>query len=312
VRSRVTPSPKALRANLLLLITAGIWGLAFVAQRAGMEHVGPFTFNALRFGLGSVSLVPLWWLRRGRGAAFGSGEPVGNRQLLTAGVTAGGVLFVAASLQQIGLVYTTAGKAGFITGLYVVLVPILGMGWGYRVGPGGWLGVGLAAAGLFLLSAVEGMSIGIGDALVLLSALFWALHLLVIARWARRVDPIRLALLQFAVCALLSFVVALPAESLSTRGIQAAAVPILYAGLLSVGVAYTLQVLAQRDAHPTTAAILLSLEAVFAVLGGWLLLGETISLREAMGCLLMLAGVVVSVLGRAARPAVDPEPTRAT
>jgi len=289
-----------------------IWGVSFVAQRAGMEHVGPFTFNAIRFALGSLSLVPLWWLQRRRSPAGGAKLPVRNRSVLTAGLTAGCTLFVAVSLQQIGLVHTTAGKAGFITGLYVVLVPILGLVWGYRVGPGGWLGVALAAVGLYLLSVVRGAGIGLGDTLVLVSAVFWALHLLVIARWARRVAAIRLALFQFAVCSLLSFVVAVLAESFSAERVWAAAVPILYAGLLSVGVAYTLQVLAQRDANPTAAAILLSLEALFAALGGWVLLGETLSLREASGCLLMLGGVLVSQLFCGAAPPEEPEPTRAT
>ena len=289
-----------------------IWGVSFVAQRAGMEHVGPFTFNAIRFALGSLSLVPLWWLQRCRSPAAAAALPARDRSVLTAGLTAGCVLFLAVSLQQIGLVHTTAGKAGFITGLYVVLVPIIGLAWGHRAGPGGWLGVALAAVGLYLLSAAGGVSIGLGDTLVSVGAVFWALHLLVIARWARRVAAIRLALLQFAVCSLMSFVVAVLAESISREKLWAAAVPILYAGLLSVGVAYTLQVLAQRDANPTAAAILLSLEALFAALGGWVLLGETLSLREASGCLLMLGAVLVSQLFRGPAPIEEPEPTRAT
>jgi drug/metabolite transporter (DMT)-like permease len=295
---------RTLRADLLLLLTAAVWGFAFVAQRVGMEHVGPFIFNGIRFALGCLVLVPFVWIRRHRvGAAGGKG-------LLVVGLAAGGVLFLGASLQQIGIVYTTAGKAGFITGLYVVLVPLLATIWRHRVGRSAWIGAMLAAVGLYLLSIREGFRISLGDGLVLASAFFWATHVLIISRWSKRHDVILLAVIQFATCSVLSLGVAFLTESFTVQAIRAAGIPILYGGLLSVGLGYTLQVVAQRDAPPTAAAILLSLEAVFAVLGGWLILDETLVPRAMVGCGLMLAGVVLSQIGP--EPAADPVDTRVT
>lgn len=300
---------RAARANALLLITALIWGLAFVAQRVGMEHLGPFAFNGIRFALGSLSLVPLWLLTRRKRAAKArrvTAEPSG---VLLGGAIAGTVLFLGASLQQIGIVYTTAGKAGFITGLYVVLVPILGLLLRHRVGVGGWSGAILAAAGLYLLSVRGGFRMGTGDLLVFAGAFFWAAHVLVIGRWTSRVSAIELAAVQFAVCSVLSLLVAAVYETTSLDNVVAAAVPILYGGVCSVGVAFTLQVVAQRDATPAATAVLLSLESVFAALGGWMLLGETLSARGIVGCGFMLAGVLLSQLGRDTRPPDEiPEP----
>jgi drug/metabolite transporter (DMT)-like permease len=291
-----------LRADGLLLLTAAIWGFAFVAQRIGMEHIGPFLFNGIRFALGCLVLVPLAWARRKRAG--------GRRGILTAGLAAGGVLFLGASLQQIGIVYTTAGKAGFITGLYVVLVPLIATIWRHRVGRPAWIGALLAAVGLYLLSVREGFRISLGDALVLAGAFCWAIHVLVIARWARTLDVVLLALLQFAVCSMASLGVAFATEPFSPEAIRAAGIPILYGGLLSAGVGYTLQVVAQRDAQPTAAAILLSLESVFAALGGWMILGERLALRGILGCVLMLSGVLVSQLGTGSvDPTVDTRPT---
>jgi drug/metabolite transporter (DMT)-like permease len=282
---------RAFRADLLLLLTAAIWGFAFVAQRIGMEYVGPFIFNGIRFALGCLVLVPFVWVRRRRE------EAGGGRGILIAGLAAGGVLFLGASLQQIGIVYTTAGKAGFITGLYVVIVPLIATIWRHRVGRGAWIGALLAAVGLYLLSVREGFRISRGDALVLASALCWAIHVLIIARWSKRFDVILLALFQFATCSVLSLAVAFLTESFTIHSIRDAGIPILYGGVLSVGIGYTLQVVAQRDAPPTAAAILLSLEAVFAALGGWLILDETLTPRAMLGCGLMLAGVLSAQLG---------------
>jgi drug/metabolite transporter (DMT)-like permease len=299
-----------LKANTLLLTTALIWGLSFVAQRAGMEHVGPFTFNGIRFALGSLSLVPVWLLaRRNRTARPASG---GSRDVWLAASVAGSALFLGASLQQIGIVYTTAGKAGFITGLYVVLVPLIGLLWRQRVGAGGWLGAGAAAVGLYLLSVREGLAVDKGVALVLASAFFWACHVLIIGRWSSRVNVIELAALQFAFCSVLSLVLAVLFETITLDGISGAAIPILYGGVFSVGVAFTLQVVAQRKAAPTTTAILLSLEAVFAALGGWALLGETLSPRGLLGCSLMLAGVLLSQLWTEIEPLEESTETRPT
>jgi drug/metabolite transporter (DMT)-like permease len=312
--------PRTLRSDGLLLLTAAIWGFAFVAQRAGMEHVGPFTFNAIRFGIGSLVLLPFVLRDRARrarmspgpsasGALRGSGERHGpgdrrplpgsiSRGLLTSGLLAGVILFAGATLQQTGLVYTTAGKAGFITGLYVILVPLLGLLWAHRPGLGGWLGAALAVIGLGLLSLNEHGSISRGDALVLAGAFAWAAHVLVISRLSPTLPSTTLASFQFAICAGLSLLAALVTEQATRAGIGGAMVPILYSGLLSVGIAYTLQVVAQRDAPPTHAAIIMSLEAVFAAIGGWVLLHESFSPRDLFGCGLMLAGMVVSQIGR--------------
>ncbi len=295
--------------DLLLLLTAAIWGFAFVAQRVGMDHVGPLAFNALRFALGAASLVPLILLRR-RAAA--GRIAAGQARLALYGCVAGAVLFAGAALQQVGLVTTTAGKAGFITGLYVVLVPLSGLLWRQRPGGLRWLAVLLAVAGLYLLSVTGRLTIGPGDLLVLASAFFWAAHVQLMARWAGRVDPIELAAAQYVVCAAVSGALALLIERTTLAGISGAAVPLLYGGLMSVGVAYTLQVIAQRSAHPTHAAILLSLEGAFAALGGAVLLGERLSRREVAGCALLLAGMLLSQISpaRAALAARGPAGAR--
>ena len=279
-----------LRCDLLLLLAAAIWGLAFVAQRLGMAHTGPLTFNGTRFALGAAALLPLVIMRaRQTGAA-----PIVWRQDLRRGLILGLVLTGGATLQQIGVVYTTAGKAGFITGLYVVLVPILGLMIGQRTGGRTWLGAVLAVVGLYLLSITGRLHMERGDVLVLVGAFFWSTHVLLIGRWANKTDPVRLACLQFWVCSLVSTAAAFVFETPEWSGLQGALWPILYAGLLSTGVAYTLQVVAQRHAPPAHAAIILSLEAPFAVFGGMLMLGETLSVRGMVGCALMLSGMVFS------------------
>jgi drug/metabolite transporter (DMT)-like permease len=285
------------KSDVLLLTTAVIWGFAFVAQRVGMDYVGPFTFNGIRFAIGSLSLLPLVLLSREHPAATKNIlPPPGLKTILLGGGALGLALFSGASLQQIGLVYTTAGKAGFITGLYVIIVPILGLFWRQQPRIGTWIGAVLAAIGLYLLSITEEFTIELGDLLVLIGAFFWAAHVLIIGWLSPRINPIKLAFSQYVACSILSLIAASNLEVITFNSIIAAAIPILYGGLLSVGIAYTLQVVAQRDAHPAHAAILLSLEAVFAAIGGWLILGETISARGLVGCGLMLAGMLLSQL----------------
>lgn len=283
---------RILKANLLLLITATIWGMAFVAQRIGMESVGPYTYNGIRFALGAFSLVPLMVILRKPDA-----PPVPTWPILRAGALAGTVLFVAASLQQVGLQYTTAGNAGFITGLYVVLVPLIGLLWRQRPDGPTWLGAILAAAGLWFLSVTEHFTIGYGDALELVGAFFWAGHVLVVGWLSPRLDALRLSACQFLVCSLYSLAVGVVTEPITWAGIWAAAIPILYGGLGSVGVAYTLQVVAQKDAKPAHAAIIMSMECPFAALGGWLILHESMTGRGLFGCGLMLTGMILSQLG---------------
>jgi drug/metabolite transporter (DMT)-like permease len=254
-----------------------------------MDFVGPLTFNAVRFALGALVLVPLARARAAAAAPW--------REDLRRGLILGVVLCGGATLQQWGMVTTTAGKAGFITGLYVILVPLLGLLARQRTAANTWLGAVLAVAGMFLLTATERFAIARGDLLVLIGALFWAGHVLLIGRYSPRTEPVRLAALQFAVCAALSFAGALALEHPTLTGVRAATWPILYAGLLSTGVAYTLQVVAQQKAPPAHAAIILSLEAAFALLGGVLMLGESLGARELAGCAIMFAGMIISQVG---------------
>lgn len=284
---------KSLQSDLLLLLTAIIWGFAFVAQRAGMEHVGPFTFNGVRFALGSLSLLPLLWLRNQKTNTTVTSN-LWNKQTLVAGLFAGTALFVAATFQQIGIVYTTAGKAGFITGLYVIFVPIFGIFIRQNTRVNVWIGAVIAATGLYFLSVNEQFRIEFGDALVLVSAFFFAIHILIIGKFSGKVEAIRLSIIQFAACSIFSLAMAGFTEEIILPGILDAAIPILYGGIFSVGIAYTLQVFGQRNAHPSAASIILSLESLFAVVGGWLLLSEQMTARGLFGCGLMLGGMVLA------------------
>jgi len=275
------------------MLTAAIWGFAFVAQRVGMQYVGAFTFNGVRFALGSISLIPLIIYFKNKKTAE-QPEETASASALIPGIIAGSVLFFGASLQQAGLAYTTAGKAAFITGLYIVLVPLLGIFLKQRVGLNTWLGVVLAVSGLYFLSVNEDFTIAFGDLLEIIGAFFWAVHILVIDYFTKKVDALRLSCAQFAMCSALSIITALIFEDISVSGLSQAAIPILYGGLLSVGVAYTLQVVAQKHAKPSHAAIILSMEAVFAALGGALLLKENMGVRGYLGCALMFAGMLLT------------------
>ena len=285
-----------MKSNLLLLLTAVIWGFAFVAQRAGMEYIGPFTFNTARFALGSLSLVPLLLINKRKNFKEQKFIRLSDKKVILGGLAAGITLFLGATFQQSGLVYTEAGKAGFITGFYVILVPILGLFIGQKTSLLTWLGALVAVLGLYFLSVNESFDINLGDILVLIGAFFWAFQILVIGFYSTKVDAFQLAFLQFVVCAVLSAVAALISEPILLGGILNASLPILYAGIFSVGIAFTLQVVAQREAHPANAAIIMSLEAVFAVIGGWLILNESIPLGGLFGCFLMLIGMILSQL----------------
>jgi drug/metabolite transporter (DMT)-like permease len=286
-----------LRSEALLLLAAVIWGFAFVAQRIGMDYIGPYTFNAIRFALGVVVLLPFIVFRRYPGAnETATGRNLKFHSPLLAGLIAGIVLFCGASLQQVGIVHTTAGKAGFITGLYVVIVPLIGVFIGQKTGKLLWAGALFAMLGMYLLSFKEGIRPAPGDLLVFLSAFCWAAHVQLINYFSRRTDVLKLAAVQFGVCSLSSLIFALTNETIVIHSIYLAAGPILYGGILSVGIAYTLQVFAQQKAHPSHAAIILSLETVFAALGGWFILGEMLSARALAGCALMLAGMLMAQL----------------
>jgi drug/metabolite transporter (DMT)-like permease len=274
-----------LKADLLLLLTAVIWGTAFVAQRAAALQDSLFVFNGVRFLLGALVLLPFSGLRwRSGGRAWGFA------------CLAGGLLFVAGTLQQLGMRYTTAGNAGFLTSLYVVIVPLLLLVvWREQPGKQAWAAVLLAAAGAYLLgTGGKGFAFQPGDALELAGAVFWAWHVIVVGKYAPGKETLRFSVAQFAVCALLSLLVGWPLEGLQPPDLWAVAVPILYTGILSVGVGYTLQVWAQRHTPPTDAALLLSLEAVVAAVSGWLILQEGLTFVQGTGCSLILVGVILT------------------
>ncbi len=288
-----------LKADLILLAVAIIWGSAFVAQRAGNEQVGPFTFNAVRFLVGGLVLLPIlvWqWLRRKQTP---SPAPSQKNKLWRSGGLLGLLLFGGASLQQLGLVTTTAGKGGFITGLYVVIVPLLlALFWHERVRRANWAGAGLAVVGLFLLSVSlqEAFHIEPGDVWVLFGAFAWAMHVIAVGRLAPGHDPLALATAQYVICALLCAAAALVSEWGTWDGMVRAAPAILYAGVLSTGLAYTGQIVAQRHAPAADAAIILSMESAFAALSGWLALGETLTAQQLAGCALIFAGMLLAQL----------------
>jgi drug/metabolite transporter (DMT)-like permease len=287
---------KALRADLLLLLTSCIWGFAFVAQRSGMEYLGPLSFNAIRFLLGSASLLPLILFRQGRRGKNPRPAAAGIGPLVRGSLGAGSCLFIAASLQQVGILFTTAGNSGFITGLYVVLVPVFGLWAGKKTGLPTWIGAGFTLGGLFFLSvAGKGGTINRGDLITAVSALFWTFHVLLIDRLAQKLDPIELSSGQFFFCGLFSLLAALLfRESFEFSRALEGAVPLLYGGLGSVGVAYTLQVVAQRDAPPAHAAIILCLEGSFAAAGGALILAEPLGPGTLLGFALMLTGMLIT------------------
>lgn len=288
-----TGDNKSVQSALLLVTAAAVWGFAFVAQRMGMEHVGPFTFNAIRFLLGALSLIPIYWLSsnsKGKKAQ----PPQNSTGIMKWGFVAGIALFAGSSFQQIGLITTTAGNAGFITGLYVIFVPILGLFIKQKTQPVVWFAAAMAVTGMYFLTVEEGWTINIGDMLVLISALFFAIHVLVIGHLTQLYNALKLSIVQFLTCGVLSLVVALAIENMSLDGIMKAAIPILYGGLISVGVGYTLQVFGQKHSKPAPAAIILSTEAVFAVIGGVLILHETMDMKSLFGCSLMFAGMVLA------------------
>ncbi len=288
----------ALRSDSLLLLTSLIWGLAFVFQRMGMDYVGPFIFNGIRFALGAMVILP--FILFSKPAPSPVPRPpslvpkTNNKYLIYGGMILGLSVFGGATLQQYGLVYTTAGNAGFITGLYVVFVPILGLFRKQFPHFTVWIAALLAVLGLYFLSVTESFTLVFGDMLVLFGAVFWAAHVVIIGVMSPKVNALKLALIQYLVCSVLSIIVALAVETNTLEGIIQATIPILYGGILSVGIAYTLQVIAQKKAPPAHAAIILSLETVFAAFGGWLVLNEQLGNRELLGCGLMLLGILVA------------------
>lgn len=287
--------PKELRGYCYLTLTAMIWGCAFVAQSVGMDYIGPFTFQALRCLLGAITLLPVILLhRRKTGAAVKSAD---RKTLLTGGICCGIALFAATNLQQLGLMTTTVSKSGFISALYILIVPILGVFFHKKIRPIIWLCVFAACCGLYLLSMHEGISrFSIGDGFTLMCAFCFAVHILVVDYFSPKCDGVILSCIQFLVASLLSGVCMLITEKPDFSNIAACWLPLSYTGILSSGVAYTLQILAQKDTRPAIATLLMSLESVFAAVFGWLLLNEALSTRELLGCALMFGATLVALL----------------
>lgn len=282
-----------LKSDSILLVTAAIWGFAFAFQRLGMDHIGPFLYNGIRFALGSLVLFPF--------TRFNKYRSTFSWWFVIGAMLAGTALFIASSLQQIGLVYTTAGKAGFITGLYVILVPFLGLLLHHTIGRHNWIGAVCAVIGLYLLSIHGHLSLQRGDIYVFFSAFFYAIHVHLIGHMAGRIRSGQLAFIQYATCSIFSLIVAIATEPIQAHAISLAAIPILYGGLFSVGIAYSLQIIGQKYAPPSHAVIFLSMESAFAVVGGWLILGEHMPLRGLIGCGFMLSGMLISQLGQQRR-----------
>lgn len=280
---------KTFKSDLLLFLAAFIWGTAFVAQRRGMEHVGPMIFTGLRFLLGATALSPIIIYLGSKGAFADQNF----RKIIPLSILAGLVLFAGAALQQVGLVTTTAGKAGFITGLYITIVPFLGLLLGHRIGWSTWLGCFLAFAGMYLLSAEENFVIQTGDLYVLAGAFFWAVHVQLIGYLAKSFNPLPIAFFQFIACGIAGLLLAFFVEDTSIQSVKLASGSIFYGGVMSVGIAFTLQVVSQRTCPPAHAAIIMSMEMAIAALAGWLVLNEVLDAMDISGCLLMLAGVLV-------------------
>jgi drug/metabolite transporter (DMT)-like permease len=288
--SQTNSGSNVVKYELLLLLMSIIWGSAFVAQQIGMEKgLGPMTFNGLRFGLGCISLIPLMVWRKKNLLASDQEAKVPYKACLGAGL----FLFAAAALQQIGLQYTSSANSGFITGFYILFVPVLGMFFGHKARMSLWAGMLVCLIGFYLMSVTGNFVVSKGDWLTLLSAVFWACQILVIDHAAGKGDPVRIACVQFLVCAVLSMVSGLLFEHCSFEQIQADSGAIAYAGLMSVGVAYTLQVVCQQHCPPAPSAIIMSLEGVFAAIAGYLVLHQTLTVRALIGCLLILTGVLM-------------------
>lgn len=279
------------KSTILLFLTAIIWGFAFVAQRVGAEFVGAFTFNGIRFLLGSLSLIPV--------ILIFEREKLDKSKFiktLVPSLLAGTVLFIASTLQQLGVEWTgSAGKAGFLTGLYIVLVPVIRFFMGKKTNVFTFFGAVFALVGLFFLCMTgDELKFGMGDIVLIIGAFFWAAHILVVDKYVKDISPLKFSMMQFLVCGLLSIIFALFTETIELSAIKSAGIPILYGGLMSVGVAYTCQILGQKDADPTFASIVFSTESVFSAIGGAIILNEIMSGRGYLGCVLIFIGIIFS------------------
>ena len=285
-----------IKSSLILLLTATIWGVAFVAQSVGMEYIGPFTFNAIRCVLGGLVLIPvILVLKKKKETGAENQEKEDKKTLWTGGIACGVILCIASNLQQFGIMEARVGKSGFFTALYIVMIPVNGIFIGKRPGIKLWFCVALAVVGMYLLCMKDGsFTIERADIMLLLCALAFSFHILVVDYFSPKVDGVKMSCIQFFVCGVLSAVGMLFTETPDISNIQAAWLPLLYAGLLSCGVGYTLQIVGQKGINPVIASLIMSLESVISALAGWVILGQVLSPKEILGCVLMFVAIIIT------------------
>lgn len=285
-----------IKSSLILLLTATIWGVAFVAQSVGMEYIGPFTFNAIRCVLGGLVLIPvILVLKKKKETGTENQEKEDKKTLWMGGIACGVILCIASNLQQFGIMEASVGKSGFFTALYIVMIPVIGIFIGKRPGIKLWFCVALAVVGMYLLCMKDGsFTIERADIMLLLCALAFSFHILVVDYFSPKVDGVKMSCIQFFVCGVLSAVGMLFTETPDISNIQAAWLPLLYAGLLSCGVGYTLQIVGQKGINPVIASLIMSLESVISALAGWVILGQVLSPKEILGCVLMFVAIIIT------------------
>lgn len=285
-----------IKSSLILLLTATIWGVAFVAQSVGMEYIGPFTFNAIRCVLGGLVLIPvILVLKKKKETGAENQEKEDKKTLWAGGIACGVILCIASNLQQFGIMEAGVGKSGFFTALYIVMIPVIGIFIGKRPGIKLWFCVALAVVGMYLLCMKDGsFTIERADIMLLLCALAFSFHILVVDYFSPKVDGVKMSCIQFFVCGVLSAVGMLFTETPDISNIQAAWLPLLYAGLLSCGVGYTLQIVGQKGINPVIASLIMSLESVISALAGWVILGQVLSPKEILGCVLMFVAIIIT------------------
>ena len=285
-----------IKSSLILLLTATIWGVAFVAQSVGMEYIGPFTFNAIRCVLGGLVLIPvILVLKKKKETGAENQEKEDKKPLWTGGIACGVILCIASNLQQFGIMEASVGKSGFFTALYIVMIPVIGIFIGKRPGIKLWFCVALAVVGMYLLCMKDGsFTIERADIMLLLCALAFSFHILVVDYFSPKVGGVKMSCIQFFVCGVLSAVGMLFTETPDISNIQAAWLPLLYAGLLSCGVGYTLQIVGQKGINPVIASLIMSLESVISALAGWVILGQVLSPKEILGCVLMFVAIIIT------------------
>lgn len=285
-----------IKSSLILLLTATIWGVAFVSQSVGMEYIGPFTFNAIRCVLGGLVLIPvILVLKKKKETGAENQEKEDKKTLWMGGIACGVILCIASNLQQFGIMEASVGKSGFFTALYIVMIPVIGIFIGKRPGIKLWFCVALAVVGMYLLCMKDGsFTIERADIMLLLCALAFSFHILVVDYFSPKVDGVKMSCIQFFVCGVLSAVGMLFTETPDISNIQAAWLPLLYAGLLSCGVGYTLQIVGQKGINPVIASLIMSLESVISALAGWVILGQVLSPKEILGCVLMFVAIIIT------------------